>query len=61
MSEEKRDKIKEIKKRLSELGIDFEKNLTEENTILEFSDQELGMFLSKIVSCLSYVLPKMLF
>ena len=43
LSQEIRDQIKEIKKRISDLGIDFGKNLNDENTILEFSEEELGM------------------
>ena len=43
LSEEKQQKVKEIKKRMSDLSISFSKNLAEENTTLEFAESELGM------------------
>lgn len=48
LPKEKQDKIKEIKKRMSDLSIDFSKNLNEENTVLEFTEKDLGLLTSNI-------------
>ena len=37
------EKIKDIKKKMSDMSIDFSKNLNDENTILEFTVEQLGM------------------
>ena len=42
LSKDVQNQIKEIKKRISDISIDFNNFLNEENTILEFSDDEQG-------------------
>ena len=44
MPKDTQDKMKEIKKRMSDLSIDYNKNCNEENTVLEFTEEELGEF-----------------
>ena len=42
LSKEKQDQIKEIKKKMSDLSIDFNDFINKENTVLEFTQEELG-------------------
>jgi len=42
LSKEIQAQIMDVKKRMSDLCIDFSKHLNEENTILEFTEKELG-------------------
>jgi len=42
LSEDIREEIKSIKKRQSELSITFQRNLNEENTVMEFTEEELA-------------------
>jgi len=39
-----RKEVELISKELSKLKIEFERNLSKENTILEFSEEELGLY-----------------
>jgi len=42
LSKEVQAEIMDVKKRISDLCIDFSKHLNEENTIQEFTEKELG-------------------
>jgi hypothetical protein len=44
LDEETRDKIKEMRKKLSNLQLEFGKNLNEENRKFLFRQDELGIF-----------------
>ena len=42
LDESTRDKVKELKKKISDLEVEFVKNVNEENTKLPFKKEELG-------------------
>ncbi|PVD23726.1 hypothetical protein C0Q70_16999 [Pomacea canaliculata] len=42
LAKEYTNKVKELKKRMSDLSIDYSKNLNEEKTVLEFTEEELA-------------------
>ena len=42
LDEAKRDEIKQVKKRISELATNFTSNMNEDNSFLELTDEELG-------------------
>jgi thimet oligopeptidase len=44
LDEETRDKVKELKKKLSDLQLEFSKNVSEENSKFPFKLEELGKF-----------------
>lgn len=52
LSSDIQEEIKKIKKRMSDLSIDFNKNINEENTILEFTEKELDGLPSDFTSSL---------
>jgi Zn-dependent oligopeptidase len=45
LDEETRNRVKELKEKISDLQIEFSKNCTEESTKLAFLAEELGSFL----------------
>ena len=52
LSSDIQDEVKSIKKRMSDLSIDFNKNINEENTILEFTSEELAGLPADFISSL---------
>ena len=44
MDEETRNKVKELKKKISDLQVEFNKNVTEENSKFTFTKEQLGMY-----------------
>jgi hypothetical protein len=45
LDETTRNKVKELKQKISDLEIDFNKNVNEENTKLPFKKEELGKYI----------------
>ena len=57
MDEPTREEIKELKTRISDLGTTFTSNLNEENTILEFSVEELDGVPQDLINSFEKVTP----